>query len=159
MSAPLRLSHIFAAALVCGVAALALSATSAGAQSASPLARYRGHNRVLVIFAPSMDDVRFRKQLQLLNGQEAEESDRDLVRLWALVGWQKTMPFGMLSEEASRALRRKYQVRPGQFRVLLIGKDGNAAYSQASPVEPSELFARIDRMPMRREEMRRRKQP
>ena len=53
------------------------------------------------------------------------------------------------------ALRTRYGVKPGQFRVLLIGKDGHVASGSSSPIRLHELTEQIDRMPMRRDEMRR----
>ena len=128
-------------------AALLLASLPLFAQAAEPapqsLHDYRDKNRVLLIFAPSASDVRYRKQSELLAGNDSGLKERDLLRF-------------NLFESNSAALRKQYGVRPGQFRVLLIGKDGNTAYSAVRPVVPSDLFRRIDRMPMRRDEMRRR---
>ncbi len=44
----------------------------------------------------------------------------------------------------------------GRNRVLLIGKDGHVAFEAASPLAPADITGRIDRMPRRRDEMRRR---
>ena len=107
------------------------------------LSGYRDKNRVLLVFAPSASDARYRKQIELLRGNDSGLKERDLLRF-------------NLFESGGTALQRHYGIRPGQFRVLLIGKDGNTAYTAVRPVVPSDLFRRIDRMPMRRNEMRRR---
>jgi Domain of unknown function (DUF4174) len=39
--------------------------------------------------------------------------------------------------------------------VLLIGKDGHTALQRPKPVNADVVFSAIDRMPMRRDEMRR----
>lgn len=41
------------------------------------------------------------------------------------------------------------------FKVRLIGKDGGEKLASSKPVTMSELFAVIDQMPMRRQEMKR----
>jgi hypothetical protein len=41
--------------------------------------------------------------------------------------------------------------------VLLVGKDGGVKLSSSSPLSASTLFGTIDAMPMRIDEMRRRK--
>ena len=56
------------------------------------------------------------------------------------------------------ALRVRYGIKPGQFRVLLIGKDGHVASGGPTPIRLRELTEQIDRMPMRRREVRRRGQ-
>ena len=51
-------------------------------------------------------------------------------------------------------LRSHYRVGAGQFTVILVGKDGGEKYRAERVVDPDELFALIDTMPMRRREMR-----
>jgi hypothetical protein len=109
------------------------------------LSDYRDKNRVLLIFAPSMADTRYRKQNDLIKGKEEGLKERDLVRI-------------NIFEKPGSPLRKRYGVKNGGFQVVLVGKDGHTAYRTEQPVPPSDLFQRIDRMPMRREEMRRRGQ-
>lgn len=112
------------------------------------LSLYRDKNRLLLIFAPSKTDPRWQKQNTLLTGSAAEPKERDLLRFDYLeTGGQK-----------GAALRTRYGIKPGQFRVLLIGKDGHIASGGSTPVSLHELTEQIDRMPMRREEMRRAEQ-
>lgn len=108
------------------------------------LSRYRDRNRLLLVFAPSPSDPRWRQQDALLAKSRARFADRQLLR------------FDIFERGAGAGLRARYRVRPGSFRVLLIGKDGHAAFGGPTPVSLGELTGRIDRMPMRRDEMRRR---
>ena len=110
------------------------------------LSQYHNKNRVLLIFAPSKNDSRWQKQNALLQHSAAAFQDRDLVRLDDLE----------VDGTHGVALRTRYGVKPGQFRVLLIGKDGHVASGDSTPISLESLTAQIDRMPMRREEMRRR---
>ena len=43
-------------------------------------------------------------------------------------------------------------VQPGGFKLVLVGKDGGVKLEQDSVLSPDELFAVIDRMPMRMRE-------
>jgi hypothetical protein len=52
-------------------------------------------------------------------------------------------------------LRDAYDVLPHDFRVVLIGKDGGVKLRQDEPILAADLFALIDSMPMRKQEMRR----
>ena len=110
------------------------------------LSQYRSKNRVLLIFAPGKTDLRWQKQNALLGNSAEAFRDRDLVRV------------DDLETDGSRGkeLRSRYGIKPGQFRILLIGKDGHVASGGPTPIASSELTEQIDRMPMRREEMRRR---
>ncbi len=110
------------------------------------LSQYHNKNRVLLIFAPGKSDPHWQKQNALLQNSAAAFQDRDLVRLDDLE-----------TEGVHGAgLRTRYGVKPGQFRVLLIGKDGHVASGGPTPINLDALTSQIDRMPMRREEMRRR---
>jgi len=100
--------------------------------------------RRLLVFAPSRSDARFQKQDALLARSTAAFSDRDLVRT-DIIG----------ADKGAASLRARYNVR-GSFRVLLIGRDGHIAYGGPSPVTLKSITSRIDAMPMRRDEMRRR---
>jgi hypothetical protein len=53
-------------------------------------------------------------------------------------------------------LRRRFNVGPGGFRALLIGKDGGVKLDQPNVIPAARLSAVIDAMPMRRDEMGRR---
>ena len=118
------------------------------ASAQGDLSQYHNKNRVLLVFAPSRSDPRWQEQNVLLQNSAAAFRDRDLIRLDDLE-----------TDKANEAaLRTRYKVKPGQFRVLLIGKDGHVASAGPTPISLASLTAQIDRMPMRREEMRRRGQ-
>jgi hypothetical protein len=127
------------------VACFCLTSTAHAGGTAPPtnLSAYRDKNRVLVVFAPSVTDSRYKKQEALFRGNASGLKERDLVR------------FNVLGNPTT-PLRKRYGVKSGEFRVILVGKDGHTAYSTGRPVVPSDLFRRIDRMPMRRDEIRQR---
>ena len=127
------------------------------------LSRYQDKYRVLLVFAPSASDPRWRQQDALLTGSHAAFRDRDLLRfdIFERAGKQGAgtplPPEGpSTSGREGSGLRKRYHVRPGSFRVILIGKDGHVAFDGAGPVSLRGVTGRIDRMPMRRDEMRRR---
>ncbi len=110
------------------------------------LPRYQGKNRLLLVFAPSKSDPRWQKQNALLQNSAEAFRNRDLVRLDYLE----------TSGPNSTAVRAHYGIKQGLFRVLLIGKDGHVASGSPTPITVGEITQQIDRMPMRRDEMRRR---
>jgi hypothetical protein len=55
--------------------------------------------------------------------------------------------------QQARQLRQRLAADGNQFRVFLVGKDGNTAFASSNAVAAKEIFGRIDAMPMRRDEM------
>jgi hypothetical protein len=124
---------------------LALTGICMPAQAAESLAMHRWKHRVLVVVAPSSQDRDLRAQRRIF--QEAREgmAERNLVLVEAAG-----------DDPSARAIRREAAVDGTRFQVLLIGKDGNIAAASGTPLTARGLFGKIDAMPMRRDEMRRR---
>jgi len=122
-----------------GSIAFAILAT-ASANAADPIAQYHWKNRVLVILGPRAGDEAFETQKSAYERARNEYNERDLVVL--------TEP------EYDGPLHRRFHIPGGEFRVLLIGKDGHTALERSKPVSNQDLFGLIDAMPMRRQEMR-----
>ena len=91
------------------------------------------------LFVDSPEDPRLEAQRALWRGSEVGFSDRDLV---------------VLEGRTTSELGATYRIRPTAFAMVLVGKDGHTAFRSDVPVAASDLFQRIDAMPMRREEMR-----
>jgi hypothetical protein len=52
-------------------------------------------------------------------------------------------------------LRDKFGVGDAPFAVVLVGKDGTVKFKSNLPISAGKVFATIDAMPMRQEEMKR----
>ena len=113
-----------------------------GAASAAP-------QRQLFIFAANAATPALAEQRRLLAERNTELAERDLTVI-QIVGSRLAGAPGNAMQ-----LRRRYHVTASQFRVLLIGKDGGVKLDRTEPVDTVELFATIDAMPMRKDEMRR----
>lgn len=123
---------------------LAAAATVAGAApQADPLAAHRWTARVLVVLAPDEADGALAEQRRILTDARAGTRDRDLV-----------VVEGIGRGSVAEALRRQLGIEPGVFRAVLVGKDGGAKLASDRPIAARDLFAEIDSMPMRRDEMR-----
>lgn len=101
------------------------------------LSQYRWKNRLLLLFAPSPADVRFREQRRLFAGGEAGFEDRDLLLLELLKDTEA---------------RERFGVEEGRFALVLVGKDGTEKFRSHEPVPTEDVFSRVDAMPMRRRE-------
>ncbi|SFI03388.1 DUF4174 domain-containing protein [Methylobacterium brachiatum] len=121
---------------------LGLAALTFGAAMAGPLDTYRWRSRVLVLSAPDPADADLRAQRAALGPMRGGVAERDLVVVEAI---------GDTPE--ARALRAQLSLPAGEFRAVLVGKDGGAKLTAAAPIPPQKLFATIDAMPMRRGEI------
>jgi hypothetical protein len=111
--------------------------------NASPLDEFHWQKRVLVVVAPP-GDVAAAAQRQIFEASAEGMSERAIVLLEARD-----------DSERSRQLRARLSADSRRFQVFLVGKDGHTAVSWLRPLSAAELFARVDAMPMRRDEMRR----
>ena len=109
------------------------------------------HYRVLIAFAPHLSDPRLHAQSGEMAKFGLGASERDL--LFVQVGDDKVLG----SHDKADKLRAKYHIGAGDFRTLLVGKDGNTAIEASAPIPATKLQAAIDAMPMRKAEVARAK--
>jgi hypothetical protein len=128
-----------------GAALIAAATSGAMAASGDPLAAHLWKSRVLVIAAPEPGDARLQAQREALASARSGVAERDLVVVEAIG-----------SGKQAAALRQRLGLSEGAFHVVLVGKDGGPKLSSGEPIPPQNLFATIDAMPMRRDEMKRR---
>jgi hypothetical protein len=113
------------------------------ATAADSLSSMRWKKRVLVVSALKPYNPALIKQRQIFTDAQKAMTERDVVLVEA-VG----------STNTAQEIRKELSIGPGDFWVLLIGKDGHVAlYSQAE-LSASYLSQVIDAMPMRKDEMR-----
>ena len=107
----------------------------------------RWQKRVLLLAAPNAGQADFRQQKALLAAAKPELAARDMLVLEVL--------YSELTTADQQFLKRKIGIQPPQFAVVLLGKDGGVKQQSRRPIPPASLFSTVDKMPMRREEMRR----
>ncbi|MEM6824467.1 MAG: DUF4174 domain-containing protein [Pseudomonadota bacterium] len=105
---------------------------------------FRWIARPIVVFADTPADPRFREQLELLGERPGELTERDVIVI-------------VDSAPAERSEVRK-KLRPRGFMMALIGKDGGVKLRKPFPWDIRELSRSIDKMPMRQEEVRARRE-
>lgn len=96
--------------------------------------------RPIVVFADTERDPAFIRQMELLEDRKEALAERDVVIL------TDTDP------EAMSELRE--ELRPRGFMLVLIGKDGGVKLRKPFPWSVRELSRSIDKMPMRQQELR-----
>ena len=122
------------------VLTLGLGCALAAAVAPGPDA-YVGRERVVLVFAARLDDVRLLRQRAEVEALMRRSDDRDLV-------------FEAVSSHQAATLRRRFGVGAGRFAVRLIGKDGGVKLRSDKVLAADRLAATIDAMPMRQQELR-----
>ena len=100
--------------------------------------------RPIVIFANSDKDPNFISQMEFLSQDIKALKERDIV---VLVDTNPSIP---------SLLRKK--LRPHGFAFILIGKDGQVKLRKPSPWNIREIARVIDKMPIRQQEITRKRQ-
>jgi len=149
------------------LALLAIVPLRALAQDAPSLASLKDKNRVLLVFASSDRNPEFKQQFDMLFRYAAQMQQRDLVVIPVVVSagidpganTLRVQHPPVASDTDQIDLRHRFHVAPGQFEVILVGKDGGEKLRQNTPISAQKLQATIDAMPMRQQEMRERQNP
>lgn len=137
-------------------AALA-AAIDGGASTDELLAALRMEERLLVVASPRQLGPEASIQMGRFTALDADLAAREL-RLVHLMGDGAARIAGRtLSSEQTRALRAEWNLPTGDWTAALVGKDGGVKVRWSEPIEPTEVFARIDAMPMRASEVRTRR--
>jgi hypothetical protein len=135
------------------LAGLALSTALAAAQTpsspslAQTLRQSHWQKRVLLIGAPTTSQPDFQRQKHLLADAAAQMKERDFLVL--------EVPYDKLPAADQQYWQKELNQSLTKFAVVLIGKDGGVKRTSAQPLPPADLFNTVDKMPMRRQEMKR----
>ncbi len=130
--------------------------TSAYAENA--LREYRWDNRILLIFSPRADDMRVRALDEIFHQRSCELTERDLIVGRVPAFGDARLAERVLSPASAVNLQKDFGVDPGDFAVVLVGKDGFEKLRTSEIPDLDQIFELIDGMPMRRAEMRSRDQ-
>ena len=130
--------------------ALGLAATAATAQEPATLAavdaaqvdlaEFQWQKRPIVVFAQTPLDPAFVRQMELLTERSDELADRDVVII--------------TDTDPANPSELRRQLRPRGFMLVLIGKDGGVKLRKPFPWDVREITRTIDKMPLRRQELR-----
>jgi len=137
------------------IISLVLIASSLNAEGTPmDLSQFLWKNRLLFLFAPNRSHPLFDVLQKSIATQQAEVADRDLVIFEILESGTSRLDTSDLDPQVAQSLRDKFDVSPGRFAVILVGKDGGTKLNRQEQTQLEDIFALIDAMPMRMEEMR-----
>ena len=121
--------------------------------SATQMSEYLWQNRPLLLFAPSIADSRLQQTRHKLQRRSCELDDRNMIIGVILEQGQSRLDDQPISPADASAQRRRFAIDRDQFAAILIGKDGSEKYRTYDVPELDGIFALIDGMPMRQDEM------
>ncbi|MDF5707947.1 MAG: DUF4174 domain-containing protein [Nostoc sp. S4] len=120
------------------------------------LSSQKWQKRVLLVFAPSVNNHSYQQQMQLFDQHQNGFTDRDLVLVQVLATDKSYANGQPIDESSATNLRNRFGVNKENFRVILVGKDGGVKRQDTTPVQARAIFQEIDAMPMRQQEMQKR---
>ncbi|MFO8024301.1 DUF4174 domain-containing protein [Thiohalophilus sp.] len=121
--------------------------------TAGQLSDYEWQNRPLLLFAPDSDDPRLQQTRTRLDQHRCELDDRQIILGEFVAQGQSRLADKPVTSKTAAELRERYGIEPGRFAVILIGKDGGEKYRLYEVPDLDGIFALIDGMPMRQNEM------
>ena len=118
------------------------------------LGDYQWENRLLVVSSPAPDEPKFTRQLQQVAATGSEFGERDLVLISLATDGTSLAGKRKLDPTQVEEIRVALGIDAGAFAVLLVGKDGTVKLSKNTIVAMDDIYALIDKMPMRQREIR-----
>lgn len=104
------------------------------------LSEFLWQKRPVVVFADTPADPAFAEQMRHLEARWPELAERDVVVI--------------TDTDPSAASDARSRLRPRGFMFVLMDKDGTVAQRKPFPWDVREISRAIDKMPIRREEIR-----
>jgi hypothetical protein len=142
----------------CAVALIFMGMAWGNALADSPvmdLDAFKWKNRLIFLFAPHADDPMLEALRREISSRPQAVKERDLVIFEILESGDSRMDATPIDPQTATLLRERFGIPPKTFTLVLVGKDGGVKLRQNGTVELEAVFALIDSMPMRRNEMRR----
>jgi hypothetical protein len=121
------------------------------------LSQHEWRHRLLFLIAPQADDPDLAAQQHNLAMRRDALVDRD-IRVFQLFREHGFLEETELSADAVGQLRERLGVTATDRVVILVGKDGGIKRRAELDTDLREILLQIDAMPMRRDEMRAKKE-
>ena len=125
---------------------------------AMDLDQFKWKNRLLFLFASEGNDPFFARSQREISARKKEVDDRDLLVFEILESGPSRMNSKRIDPQTATSLRTHFSIPKKSFMVILVGKDGGIKLKRNDHVRLEDIFALIDSMPVRKDEMRQKKE-
>lgn len=113
------------------------------------LDQYQLKNRILLLFAPTPDDVRYEEQVEEIESMQQEADDRDLLVFGIFERGPSYAEDRAVSSGESTHARARFDVSDGDFALRLVDKDGTEILRSGEPLPCDDVFEAIDATDLR----------
>lgn len=135
------------------VGAFSIATLSAAQPSEVDVEQFKWKKRLLLVFAAQSDDPSYAALQREIFTRKNEVEDRDLVIFEIVELGASKMHGAELDPRTAASLRKRFDVSPKAFALILVGKDGGVKLRRNDFNGLEEIFRLIDSMPMRQDEM------
>jgi len=118
------------------------------------LDQFKWENRVLLIFAEDSDSDMYQAQIKSLHSHQEGLTERDLIIFSVFDQECSNLDGNEIDDISAERIRNDFSDQKEAYSIFLIGKDGGVKLHKNKLLDIDELFNAIDRMPMRKREMR-----
>ena len=122
------------------------------------LTKHQWTNRLILVMTQDTTEQIFQNQLAEFNGKDGQLTERKLLIYQVTPTHHRLMPSNMTKWESPSSIFSSYKETTEPFEIILSGLDGGVKFRSTTLTKLDTLFSLIDSMPMRRAEMRRKKQ-
>jgi len=116
-------------------------------QSTVTLAKLKDRARPLLIFAPNAKDLQLLDQIGVIQAHSKGTKEYSLVAV-AVPETGEVSVGKMLDATAAAEVRRRFHVSPGEFVVVLLGKDGREKLRSSTPLTFQRLKNAMNQTPL-----------
>jgi len=99
---------------------------------------------LLYVFSPSKQDRLYQLQMDTLSDRQLALNGHDVVVAEVFEHEEGHVGAEEIHIENSYGLRREYHIMPGQFKVVLVGKDSAVKLCAESCVSCEEVIMRVE---------------
>lgn len=116
------------------------------------LEKHKWNSRLVLIHTSELESDNYQRQMSILGKEKEGLIERKLL---VYTFWKDKYRVGFGDTEWKKADKgfRQWTDPDSGFEILLIGLDGGVKLRQDEAIETGALFALIDAMPMRRQEL------
>jgi len=115
---------------------------------------HQWQDRLVLLFADDRQNPILQEQLAVFEKDQAGLLERKIL-IFKISPKVADLGKGPIKDTTwIKAQYQSFQIKEGQFTMLLIGLDGGEKLRRTTAISLKELFAIIDGMPMRRQELR-----
>ena len=99
---------------------------------------------LLYVFSPSKQERRYQVQMETLADRQIALNDHHVVIAEVFEHEDGHIGPEEIHIESSDGLRREYHILPGQFKVVLVGKDDSVKLQADSCISCEEVIMRVE---------------